>query len=101
LTRIPLYRDGGTGCIDMLLKEAVSGNKKATDELVAVYADEIYFAALTYVKDSETAREILDKSISDLRGSLCVYPGKGFDSWLAEIVYKNAIFAVKERILAS
>lgn len=101
MTRIPLYRDGETGSVERLLNEAVRGNEKATDELVAVYADEIYFAALTYVKDSETAREILDKSVHDLRGGLNKYPGNEFESWLAEIVYKNAISAVKQRILAS
>lgn len=80
-----------------LIKLAIEGDKEAYTSLIIEYKEYLYKMAFLYVKNEDTALEVLHETV--YRGFLCVHKLKNpsfFKTWLTRIVINVSLDILKK-----
>ncbi|KAB1439441.1 MAG: sigma-70 family RNA polymerase sigma factor [Candidatus Galacturonibacter soehngenii] len=81
-----------------LVKKAMKGNPKAYGNLIHYYQDYLYKTAFLYVKDEDSALDIVQESI--LKGYESIRKLKHpqfFKTWITKILINNSLTVLKRR----
>jgi RNA polymerase sigma-70 factor (ECF subfamily) len=82
--------------LEELISACVKGKKSAQEKLFKLYYGKMLAVCLRYMKDRDSAQEILQEGFIKLFEKLDKYDFKGsFDGWLRRIMVNTAIDAIR------
>jgi RNA polymerase sigma factor (sigma-70 family) len=77
---------------ETLIRGCIENDRKAQEQLYRLYADEMYNVCLTYEKDRDEVKDIMQESFIKVFRSIENYDRKGpLKAWVRRIVVNTAI----------
>ena len=83
---------------ETIIGGCIKNDRKAQEQLYRLHADEMYIIALTYEKDRDEVKDILQESFIKVFRSIEKYDRKGpLKAWIRRIVVNSAIDHIRRK----
>jgi RNA polymerase sigma-70 factor (ECF subfamily) len=78
--------------LDIIIKGCIKNNRKYQEKLFEMYYGKMLTIAMSYIKDDDSAKELVEESFINIFNNLSSYnDGINFYGWLRRIVVNTAI----------